>query len=69
MGKHCITELLAQSGRYAYAIPSRADPQSVWVCVRRANDVAACMHADHAPALRHDAMHMHLCNAAAMHAS
>ncbi|CAE7252008.1 aglP [Symbiodinium natans] len=31
--------LCSRVERYAYAIPSRADPQSVWVCVRRANDV------------------------------
>ena len=26
--------------RYAYAIPSLAEPQSVWVCVRRGADIA-----------------------------
>ncbi|CAE7652530.1 FAXDC2 [Symbiodinium pilosum] len=31
--------LCSRVERYAYAIPSRADPKSVWVCVRRANDV------------------------------
>ncbi|CAE7943803.1 COX10 [Symbiodinium sp. KB8] len=31
--------LCSRVDRYAYAIPSRTDPQSVWVCVRRASDV------------------------------
>ena len=29
--------------RYAYAIPSLAEPESVWVCVRREADVAPWM--------------------------